>query len=387
MNNFELYNPTKIIFGKNEIAQLKNEIPPEAKVMLLYGSGSIYQNGIYKQVTEALKDFDYIEFGGIPPNPEYSILLEALEAIKLQKVTFLLAVGGGSVIDGTKFLAAAAHYKGNDFWDILSQNIRTETAMPFGTILTLPATGSEMNSGAVISRKETKEKRAMGGKALFPQFSILDPQVVASIPSRQIANGITDAFMHVLEQYLTYPTNAKIPDRFAEGILQSLIEVAPQILANPENYEAAANFMWCCTMALNGLIQKGVPTDWAVHAIGHELTALYKIDHARTLAIIAPSRYRYAFEGKKAKLAQYAERVWGKTNGSLEDKAYFAIDKTEAFFQSLGIKTKLADYVPQYQETAEIIKARFKERKWLALGERQDLTPEAVAQIVEMSYE
>lgn len=387
MNNFELYNPTKIIFGKNEIAQLKNEIPPKAKVMLLYGSGSIYQNGIYKQVTEALKDFDYIEFGGIPPNPEYSILLEALEAIKLQKVTFLLAVGGGSVIDGTKFLAAAAHYKGNDFWDILSQNIRTETAMPFGTILTLPATGSEMNSGAVISRKETKEKRAMGGKALFPQFSILDPQVVASIPSRQIANGITDAFMHVLEQYLTYPTNAKIPDRFAEGILQSLIEVAPQILANPENYEAAANFMWCCTMALNGLIQKGVPTDWAVHAIGHELTALYKIDHARTLAIIAPSRYRYAFEGKKAKLAQYAERVWGKTNGSLEDKAYFAIDKTEAFFQSLGIKTKLADYVPQYQETAEIIKARFKERKWLALGERQDLTPEAVAQIVEMSYE
>lgn len=387
MNNFELYNPTKIIFGKDEIAKLKNEIPQGAKVMLLYGGGSIYNNGVHRQVTEALDGVDYIEFGGIPPNPEYSILLDALEVIKAQNVTFLLAVGGGSVIDGTKFLAAAAYYEGNDFWDILSKGIRTEKAMPFGTVLTLPATGSEMNSGAVISRKETKEKRAMGGVALFPKFSVLDPQVIKTIPSRQIANGITDAFMHVLEQYLTYPIDAKIQDRFAEGILQSLIEVAPKILANPEDYKAAANFMWCCTMALNGLIQKGVPTDWSVHAIGHELTALYKIDHARTLAIIAPSRYRYAFEDKKAKLAQYAERVWGKTNGSLEDKAYFAIDKTEVFFQSLGIKTKLADYVPQYQETAQIIKARFEERQWIALGERQDLTPDAVAQIVEMAYE
>ncbi|WP_435139590.1 iron-containing alcohol dehydrogenase [Formosa sp. A9] len=386
MNNFEFINPTKIIFGKNTIAKLTEEIPANAKVLMLYGGGSIKKNGIYDQVKAALKTIDHIEFGGIPANPEYTVLMQALELIKNENITYLLAVGGGSVIDGTKFLSAAAYFKGETPWDILTEKIRTEQGMPFGTVLTLPATGSEMNSGAVITRASTQEKLAMGGPGLFPTFSILDPQVIQSIPKRQLANGITDAFSHVLEQYLTYPIGALLQDRFAESIMQTLIEVAPKILKDPKDYEAASNFMWSCTMALNGLIQKGVPTDWAVHAMGHELTALFGIDHARTLAIIAPSHYQYNFETKKEKLAQYAERVWQINSGSLEDKAYAAIEKTEQFFNSLGIDTKLSKYTKDYDGTAEIIAQRFTERGWLGLGERQALKPEDVESIVLMAY-
>ncbi|WP_179353887.1 iron-containing alcohol dehydrogenase [Winogradskyella vidalii] len=386
MNNFEFINPTKIIFGKDTIGKLENEIPKDAKVLLLYGGGSIKKNGIYDQVKTALSNVEVIEFGGIPANPEYAKLLEALHIIKEENITYLLAVGGGSVIDGTKFLSAAAYYDGDTPWDILTQNIRTEKGMPFGTVLTLPATGSEMNSGSVITRVETKEKLAMGGPGLFPQFSILDPQVISSIPQRQLANGLTDAFTHVLEQYMTYPIGALLQDRFAESILQTLIEVAPKVLKDPTDYKAASNFMWCCTMALNGLIQKGVPTDWAVHAMGHELTALFGIDHARTLAIIAPSHYKYNFETKKEKLAQYAERVWGITEGNINDKAYAAIDKTEAFFHDLGIDTKLSDYTKDYEGTAEEISKRFNERQWMGLGEHQTLTPDRVEKIVKMAY-
>lgn len=386
MNNFEFKNPTKIIFGKDAIEKLENEIPKDAKVLVLYGGGSIKKNGIYDQVKTALAKLEVMEFGGIPANPEYAVLMDALKVIKDEKITYLLAVGGGSVIDGTKFLAAAALYKGDTPWDILSKNIRTEKGMPFGTVLTLPATGSEMNSGAVVTRKETKEKLAMGGPGLFPEFSILDPQVISSIPQRQLANGLTDAFSHVLEQYMTYPIGALLQDRFAESILQTIIEVAPKVLKDPTDYKAASNFMWSCTMALNGLIQKGVPTDWAVHAIGHELTALFGIDHARTLAVIAPSHYKYNFEAKKEKLAQYGERVWNLTEGSIDDKAYAAIEKTEAFFHELGIHTKLSDYTKEYEGTAEVIAQRFTDRGWLGLGEHQSLSPDKVAKIVKMAY-
>ena len=386
MNNFEFKNPTKIIFGKGTIEKLVNEIPNDAKVLLLYGGGSIKKNGIYDQVKTALSTLEVVEFGGIPANPEYAVLMKALKVIKDENITYLLAVGGGSVIDGTKFLSAAALYKGNTPWDILTKNIRTEKGMPFGTVLTLPATGSEMNSGAVITREETKEKLAMGGPGLFPEFSILDPQVIASIPQRQLANGLTDAFTHVLEQYMTYPVGALLQDRFAESILQTLIEVAPKVLADPTDYKASANFMWSCTMALNGLIQKGVPSDWAVHAMGHELTALFGIDHARTLAVIAPSHYKFNFDAKKEKLAQYAERVWNITQGSTDDKAYAAIEKTEAFFNQLGIDTKLSDYTKDYDGTAEEIAKRFTDRGWLGLGEHQSLTPEKVEKIVKMAY-
>jgi len=386
MLNFEYMNPTKIIFGKGQIEKISKEIPKDAKVLLLYGGGSIKSNGIYDQVKAALSGFEVLEFSGIPANPEYEILMEALKIIKSEQVTFMLAVGGGSVIDGVKFLSSAALYDGDEPWDILTKSIRTEKGLPFGTVLTLPATGSEMNSGSVITRKETQEKLSMGGPGLFPVFSILDPQVVQSIPQRQLANGITDAFTHVLEQYMTYPIQAFLQDRIAESILQTLVEIAPRIMKNPADYEAAANFMWSCTMALNGLIQKGVPTDWAVHAMGHELTAMFGIDHARTLAVIAPGHYHYNFEAKKEKLAQYGKRVWNIQEGSTEEIAKAAIEKTVEFFHSLGIDTKLSDYTQDFEGTAEKISERFKQRGWLGLGEHKTLAPADVLEIVKMSY-
>ena len=386
MLNFDLQNPVKILFGKGQIAKLKSQIPTGANILVLYGGGSIKKNGIYEQVTDALKDFDYTEFGGIPANPEYEVLLDALAIIKSEKIDFLLAVGGGSVIDGTKFLASAALYDGEEPWDILAKNIRTEVGMQFGTVLTLPATGTEMNSGSVVSRREIGQKLGMGGPGLFPQFSILDPTVVASIPQRQLANGITDAFTHVMEQYMTYPIGADLQDRFAESIMSSLVTTAPKLMKDPADYTIAANFMWCCTMALNGLIQKGVPNDWAIHAIGHELTALYGIDHARTLAIIAPRHYTYFLDNKKEKLAQYGERVWNNTEGTVEEKANAAIAKTEEFFHSMDIPTRLSDYTDQYEGTAEKVSETLRERGWVALGERKDVTPEAAKVIVEGSY-
>ena len=386
MLNFDLQNPVKILFGKGQIAKLKSQIPTGANILVLYGGGSIKKNGIYEQVTDALKDFDYTEFGGIPANPEYEVLLDALAIIKSEKIDFLLAVGGGSVIDGTKFLASAALYDGEEPWDILAKNIRTEVGMPFGTVLTLPATGTEMNSGSVVSRREIGQKLGMGGPGLFPQFSILDPTVVASIPQRQLANGITDAFTHVMEQYMTYPIGADLQDRFAESIMSSLVTTAPKLMKDPADYTIAANFMWCCTMALNGLIQKGVPNDWAIHAIGHELTALYGIDHARTLAIIAPRHYAHFLDNKKEKLAQYGERVWNITEGTVEEKANVAIAKTEEFFHSMDIPTRLSDYTDQYEGTAEKVSETLRERGWVAIGERKAVTPEAVKVIVEGSY-
>ncbi len=386
MNNFDFQNPTKIIFGKGEISKISKEIPKKAKVLMLYGGGSIKKNGIYEQVIDALSDFDFIEFGGIPANPEYEVLKKALAIIKSENINYLLAVGGGSVIDGTKFLASAALFEGDEPWDILSKKIRTEKGMPFGTVLTLPATGSEMNSGAVVSRKETKEKSGMGGPGLFPQFSILDPQVVKSIPKRQIANGLADAYTHVLEQYMTYSIDAKLQDRFSESILQTLVEIAPTMLKDEFDYKAASNFMWCCTMALNGLIQKGVPCDWAIHMMGHELTALHGIDHARTLAIITESHYKVNLEDKKEKLAQYAERVWNVTEGTIEEKALKGIEKTTEFFHALGINTKLSEYTEDYKDTAEEISKRFENRGWKAIGEKGKVTPTMVKQIIEMSY-
>lgn len=387
MLNFEFKNPTKILFGKGEIAKISNEIPKDSKILMIYGGGSIKSNGVYDQVKEALKDHNLHEFGGVPANPEYEVLVNALNFIKENNINYLLAVGGGSVIDGVKFLSAAANYDGEP-WEILKKPVRTfeGEGMPFGTILTLPATGSEMNSGYVISRRETNEKLSSGGPGLFPQFSVLDPEVIKSIPKKQIANGIADAYTHVLEQYMTAPSSADLQERIAESILISLQNAAPKVMSNDFDYDAAGNFMWCCTMALNGLIQKGVITDWAVHAMGHELTAYYGIDHARTLAVIAPSHYRYNFDAKKGKLAQYAERVWGITEGSTEEKAEQAIVKLEEFFHSLEIQTKLSDYTPDFAGTAERVQQAFTERNWLGLGEHKNLTPQDAFKIVEMSY-
>lgn len=387
MLNFELYNPVKLVFGKGEIEKLSTLIPKESKILVAYGGGSIFKNGIYDQVKSALEGFDVVEFGGIEANPYFETLMKAVEIIREQKIDFILAVGGGSVIDGVKFISAAAKFEGNPL-DILQKRIifkEGADVVPFGTVLTLPATGSEMNSGSVVSIKATQEKRDFGGSAMFPKFSICDPTVIASLPKRQLQNGVIDAYVHVLEQYLTYPYKGFLQDRIAESILQTLIEIGPDVVENPTDYALASNFMWSCTMALNGLIQKGVPSDWATHMIGHELTALYNIDHARTLAIIGPNLYRVLFETKKEKLAQYGKRVFQLT-GTDEEIARQAIEATVAFYHTMGMKTKISENASNIENTADFIVNRFEERGWKALGERQNITLEKLREIVELSY-
>ena len=387
MLNFELYNPVKLVFGKGQMEKLSGLVPKNAKVLLAYGGGSIFKNGIYDQVKTALTGFDVVEFGGIEANPHYETLMKAVAIIREQKIDFILAVGGGSVIDGVKFISAAAKFEGNPL-DILKKRILFKegtNVVPFGTVLTLPATGSEMNSGAVITIEATHEKLDFGGSAMFPKFSICDPTVIASLPKRQLQNGVIDAYVHVLEQYITYPHEAYLQDRIAESILQTLLEVGPKVAENPTDYALASNFMWSCTMALNGLIQKGVPSDWATHMIGHELTALYNIDHARTLAIIGPNLFRVLFETKKEKLAQYGKRVFQLT-GTDEEIARKAIEATVAFYNTMGMKTKISENASNIENTADFIVNRFEERGWKALGERQNITLEKLREIVELSY-
>lgn len=387
MLNFELYNPTNLVFGKGQVEKLPTLVPQGSKILLAYGGGSIFKNGIYDQVKTALAGFEIVEFGGIEPNPHFETLMKAVAVIKEQNINFILAVGGGSVIDGVKFISAAVHFEGNPI-DILQKRIlfkEVSKVIPFGTVLTLPATGSEMNSGAVVTIAATQEKLTLGGSALFPKFSICDPTVIASLPKRQLQNGVVDAYTHVMEQYLTYPHDGYLQDRIAESILQTLIEIGPKVVENPTDYALASNFMWCCTMALNGLIQKGVPSDWATHMIGHELTALYGIDHARTLAIIGPNLYRVMFESKKGKLAQYGKRIFNLT-GTEEEIANEAINKTVDFFHQMGMDTKLSDYTATYDHTADFIVNRFDERGWKSLGEQQNVTLDKVKSIVERSY-
>ncbi|WP_367772583.1 iron-containing alcohol dehydrogenase [Flavobacterium sp. WC2421] len=385
MLNFELYNPTNLVFGKGQIEKLGSLVPKGAKILLAYGGGSIFKNGIHEQVLHNLKGHEIVEFSGIEANPHFETLMKAVAIVKEQHIDFILAVGGGSVIDGVKFISAAVNFEGNPI-DILQKRILIkENAVPFGTVLTLPATGSEMNSGAVVTIESTKEKLAFGGSAMFPQFSICDPTVIESLPKRQLQNGVVDAYTHVMEQYLTYPHEGYLQDRIAEGILQTLIEVGPQVVENPKDYALASNFMWSCTMALNGLIQKGVPSDWATHMIGHELTAMFGIDHARTLAVIAPSLYKVMFETKKGKLAQYGKRIFN-LEGTEDEIANEAINKTVEFFHKMGMDTKLSDYTKEYNHTADFIVNRFDERGWKGLGERQNITLDKVKAIVEMSY-
>lgn len=379
MYNFSYQNPVNIVFGKNEIGKLSELLAKDSKIMITYGGGSIKKNGVYDQVVKALEGYSYIEFGGIEPNPKYETLMNAIALGKKEKVDFLLAVGGGSVIDGTKFIAAAIPME-RDPWDIMLGNAEVEKAVPIGTILTLPATGSEMNSGAVISRISTKEKYAFMSPWVMPKFSILDPEVCYSLPKRQVANGIVDAFVHTIEQYLTYPVNAMVQDYFSESLLKTLIEIAPKVMKEQPEYDDCANFMWTATMALNGLIGCGVPQDWATHEIGHELTALHNIDHARTLAIVLPGVMNVMRNAKRDKLEQYAYRIWNISAGSSEERINQAIQKTEDFFESVGINTHLKDYDVN-ETTIGMISERFKERKTL-LGERQDIGYGTVAEIL-----
>ncbi|MDW6005274.1 iron-containing alcohol dehydrogenase [Vibrio mangrovi] len=384
MDNFTYFNPTKVHFGKGQIATLKEEISPNSRVLLTYGGGSIKTNGVYEQVLDALKECAVFEFGGIEPNPHYETLIKAVAVAKQEQIDVILAVGGGSVIDGSKFIAAAACYEG-DSWDIITIGGGcVQRALPLGCVLTLPATGSEMNRNSVVTRAATQDKLSFGSDLVRPVFSILDPQTTYTLPARQIANGAVDSFVHIMEQYMTYPVNAKVSDRFAEGLLLTLLEDGPAALATPDDYDVRANLMWTATMALNGTLKNGVPTDWSTHAIGHELTALYGLDHAQTLAIVMPALWRYKKEQKKGKLLQYAHRVLNITEGTEEQQIELAIQKTEDFFSQMGNPTRLSDYnltekdIPAVQE-------KLTEHGLLAIGEHKDITPHDAAEILRLA--
>lgn len=375
MFNFDFHNPTQIYFGKGKISRLAKYLPENKKILLVYGQGSIKKNGVYDQVLKALKDFKVIEFSGIQPNPRYEKALEAIKICRAEKIEFILAVGGGSVIDAVKFIAAGVNYPG-DPWDICQgKEHLIKDPIPFGTILTLPATGSEMNMYSVISRGDVKT--GFGHPGVFPKFSVLDPEVTLSLDARQIGNGIVDAFIHTLEVYLTYPVNAALQDRFAESVLKTLIEDGVHSFKNPQDYDSRANYMWSASMALSSVFSGGVPQDWTTHMIGHELTALYDIDHARTLALVWPKNMRHRKENKKDKMLQYAQRVWG-LSGDPENIFELAVQKTEEFFNSVGVPTELSAYSLKAADINEQIYLRFKKQGFKTAGEKEDLTLEII---------
>lgn len=382
MLNFEFHNPTRIVFGQGKVADLARLVPPQARVLVLYGGESARRTGTLGEVRAALGERSVSEFGGIEPNPSYETLMRAVEQVRAEHIDYLLAVGGGSVIDGTKFVAAAACFDGEP-WDILLQRGRNvQRALPLASVLTLPATGSEMNNGGVVTRKATQAKLSFSSVHCFPQFSVLDPTKTYTLPPAQIANGLVDAYVHVMEQYLTYPVQARPQDRFAEGLLQTLVEIAPGALAEPPDYHHRANLMWTATLALNGLIGAGVPQDWATHMIGHELTALYGIDHARTLAIVLPSLLQSQRAAKREKLLQYAERVWHVGGGTEEERIDAAIAHTRAFFESVGIPTRLSAY-GLGREAVDAVVAQLTAHGMLKLGEHRSITPEVSRAILE----
>ena len=382
MNDFDFHNPTRILFGKGRIADLKDQVPADAKVLIIYGGGSAEKTGVLGQVRDALSGRTLVEFGGIEPNPRYATALKAVDVIKDEDITFLLAVGGGSVIDATKFIAAAA-LKDGDAWDILtSGGAAIEKAMPFGTVLTLPATASEMNANSVITNPEKGAKLPFRSAHCFPVFSILDPEVTYTLPERQIANGVADPFVHIIEQYLTYPVNAPIQDSFAETLMRTLIDLGPKAIADPKDYGIRANLMWTATLALNGLIGAGVPQDWSSHMIGHEITAYNDTDHARTLAVVLPSLMNDQRGPKREKLLQYAANVWEIRDGSDEDRIDAAIAATRGFFEDLGIKTRLSDYDVDASGIDHIV-AALKDHGMMELGEHGDITPDDARRILE----
>jgi len=362
MLNFNFYNPVKILFGEGKVGELADNIPSGAKVLVSYGGGSIKKNGVYEQVMAALKDFEVLEFSGIEPNPHYETALKAVEIIKAEKVDFLLAVGGGSVVDATKFMAAAAFYEGDDPWDILAKGAPVAKALPLGVVLTLPATGTEMNKNAVLTKQATQEKLAFYSPLVMPKFSILDPTFTYSLPQRQVVNGIVDAFVHVIEQYLTYPVDSPVQDRFSEGIMLTLVEEGRKAVSNTTpDYNNRANIVWSATMALNGIVASGVKECWATHKIGHELTAFHGLDHALTLAIVLPGLMAQVKDKRSEKILQFAERVWHITEGSDAERLEACIARTEAFFRELGMKTRLSEHAIG-QDTVDRIVKRFKER-------------------------
>ncbi|TPH13946.1 iron-containing alcohol dehydrogenase [Litorilituus lipolyticus] len=373
MLNFNFQNTTHIHFGSKQIQVLSTEIPLKAKVLVVYGGGSIKSNGVYDQVVDALSNHTWFEFSGIEPNPTYDTLMKAQAIIEKHNIDYILAVGGGSVIDGAKFIAAAAHYQGEDPWNILAKQEPVTKAVPLGAVLTLPATGSESNGNSVVTRDGNK--LPFSSPLVRPLFAVLDPNVTLSLSDRQISNGVVDAFVHIIEQYLTYDVNGKVQDRFSEGLLQTLIEEGPKALQpeTKEDVDVRANIMWSATMALNGLIGAGVPQDWSTHMIGHELTGAFNIDHARTLSIVLPAVMKVRKEQKRAKLLQYAKRVWQVESGDENERIDQAIKLTEQFFIQMQVPTRLSD-VDISESDIDLLIARLESHGMIALGEQGDIS-------------
>ena len=383
MLNFVFQNPTKIIFGKGSISQIAVEIPKEARLLITYGGGSVKSNGVLSEVKAALNGYYIMEFGGIEPNPEYETIMKGVMLAREKKIDFLLAVGGGSVIDGTKFMAAVIPFKDDPALLLENAGSAIVQALPIGVVLTLPASGSEMNNRAIISRKEFMHKRAIMNPFLFSRFAVLDPTKTYTLPVRQIGNGVVDTFVHVLEQYMTYPVEGKVQDRLAEGLLHVLLEEGPKALVEPENYDVRANLMWCATIALNGLIGAGVPQDWAAHRIGYELTVLYGMDHAQTIAVLVPAMFKILEQGKRQKLLQYAERVWGINKGSETERIDSAIVRTREFFEKMQVPTRLSAYGVT-DKCIPLVVELLKKHGMVALGEHQSVTPEVVEKILKI---
>lgn len=382
MENFIFQNPVKILFGKGMTAKAAALIPAKAKILLVYGGGSVKKNGSYAQTVAAIGKRKFAEFGGIEPNPEYATCMKAVKLARDKKLDFIIALGGGSVIDACKFIAAAVAYKGKDPWDILEKGLPIKDALPLGTILTLPATGSEMNMNSVVSRREIGKKLAFASEKVYPQFSVLDPTFTYTLPKRQTRNGVIDAFVHVMEQYLTRPANAEIQDRFAESIAQTLVKEGPVALKKPDDYDCRANIMLAATMALNHLIAAGVPQDWSSHLIGHELTALYGLDHAETLAIALPKVMEYKKAQKLDKIVQLGRRVFGIEAKGKAKAANATIDAVKKFFVKMGAGIELKSY--KLPADAPEAVGKNIARTYKAIGENGDITPADVVKILKI---
>ncbi len=375
---FSYSNATRIHFGKEQIQSITKEIPADKKVLLIYGGGSIKKNGVYDQVKVALADHQWIEFSGVKPNPTVETLDKAVALAKSENIDYVLAAGGGSVIDGAKYVVAAALYDG-DGWDIMTGKYRVKKALPLGVVLTLPATGSESNSGGVVTKKATQDKLSFGAPVLRPAFAVMDPDVMKTLPERQLINGLVDAWVHVCEQYLTYPTGALVQDGYAETLLRSLKTLADQYQQRDSD-SWRENLMWTANQALNGLIGAGVPQDWATHMMGHEITALYGVDHARSLAMVHASLLRHQIETKREKLEQMGRNVF--TLGDSDNLAEATIDAIEALYRQLDVATQLTDHEGDADKAIDNIVKQLETHRMVKLGEHRTITLEQSREIL-----
>jgi NADP-dependent alcohol dehydrogenase len=382
MRKFRLYNPTDIRFGEGQIEALNELLPADARVLLLYGGGSIKANGVYQAVLAGLDGRFVCEFEGVEPNPVYETLQKAAGVVKDKALDYIIGVGGGSVIDAAKFLAYLATSNADDPWDDLVSGRFPERMIPVGAILTLPATGSESNAVSVITNRTRRLKIPFASESARPAFAILDPTAMRSLDRRQLENGVVDAMTHVLEQYMTYQQNAPIQYGYAETLMRVLVEWGPKLVDEPSD-EARENVMFAANQALNGFLGAGLPQDWSTHMIGHAITAIYDIDHARTLSTIMPSVMRLRIGPKRAMLARLARNVFLSAEISDEKAADFAISRLEQFFARMGCPVKLREYGVAVD--ADEIADHLERASQTALGEHADIDPQTVREIIALA--